>query len=88
VSRDDLILRVYIHENADAEAAQQFWLDLTGRQPSQVRRPTLQRHNPKTVRTNVGDDYRGCLRIDVRRSGPLYRRIEGWMSAATATPCA
>jgi transcriptional regulator with XRE-family HTH domain len=86
VSPDDLVLRVYIHENADAEAAQQYWLDLTGTRPDQFRRPVLKRHNPKTARTNVGENYHGCLRIDVLRSAGLYRRIEGWVSAATA-PC-
>jgi hypothetical protein len=80
--RDELIFRVYIHESARIDTAQQFWLDLTGAKPSQFRRPVLKRHNPKTVRKNVGGDYRGCLRIDVRRSGDLYRRIEGWAAAA------
>jgi len=42
----------------------------------------LKRHNPKTVRKNTGQDYKGCLRIDVRRSGWLYRKIDGWTSAA------
>ena len=42
----------------------------------------LKRHNPKTVRKNVGEGYHGCLRIDVRRSGDLYRRIEGWAAGA------
>jgi hypothetical protein len=41
----------------------------------------VKRHNPKTVRKNVGDTYHGCLRIDVRRSADLYRRIEGWAEA-------
>jgi hypothetical protein len=82
IPRDDLIFRMYIHETADVEAAHRFWLDLTGAQPSQFRRPVLKRHNPKTVRKNVGDGYRGCLRIDVRRSGDLYRRIEGWAAGA------
>ena len=82
VNRDDLILRVYIHENADAEEAQRFWIKVTGVDPDQFRSPTLKHHNPKTVRMNVGEDYHGCLRIDVRRSGELYRRIEGWASAA------
>jgi hypothetical protein len=80
--RDDLIFRVHIHESADVEAAQRFWLDLTGAQPSQFRMPVLKRHNPKTVRKNVGEGYHGCLRIDVRRSGNLYRKIEGWAAAA------
>jgi hypothetical protein len=78
IPRDDLIFRVYIHESADVEAAHRFWLDLTGAQASQFRRPVLKHHNPKTVRKNVGEGYRGCLRIDVRRSGDLYRRIQGW----------
>jgi hypothetical protein len=84
VNRDDLILRVHIHENADAEKAQRFWLEVTATQPDQFRSPVLKHHNPKTLRTNVGEDYHGCLRIDVRRSSVLYRKIEGWASAAMA----
>lgn len=57
---------------------------MTGGSPSQFRRPTLKHHNPKTVRMNVAETYRGCLRIDVRRSGELYRRIEGWATGAMA----
>jgi transposase-like protein len=82
VPGSDLILRVYIHETADTEAAQRFWLELTGAEPSQFRSPAMKRHNPKTVRKNIGGTYYGCLRIDVRRSGELYRKIEGWTSAA------
>jgi hypothetical protein len=70
-----------LFENADIAAAQQFWLELTGAEPSQFRSPTLKRHNPKTRRTNVGDSYHGCLRVDVRRSSALCWRIEGWASA-------
>jgi hypothetical protein len=84
VDRDDLILRVCIHENADAVAAQRFWVEVTGVSPSQFRSPTLKRHNPKTVRANVGEAYHGCLKVDVRRSSTLYRKIEGWASAAMA----
>jgi hypothetical protein len=81
ISRDALVFRVYIHETADIEAAQRFWRELTAAQPSQWRSPVLKHHNPKTVRKNVGDDYHGCLRIDVRRSSGLYRQIEGWAAA-------
>ncbi len=87
VTREDLIFRVYIHENADAEAAQRFWLELTGAEPGQFRQPTLKRHNPRTVRKNVAASYHGCLRVDVRRSGQLYRKIEGWV-AGVAAGCA
>jgi hypothetical protein len=80
-SKEDTIFRVYIHENADVEAAQRFWLEVTGVSADQFRTPALKHHNPKTIRKNVGEDYHGCLRIDVRRSSGLYRRIEGWSAA-------
>jgi len=67
IGREDLVYRVQIHETADVEAAQRFWLDVTQAHPAQFRRPTLKRHNPKTVRKNTGGDYHGCLRIDVLR---------------------
>ena len=57
---------------------------MTQAHPSQFRRPTLKRHNPKTVRKNTGGDYHGCLRIEVLRSSILYRQIEGWATAAMA----
>ena len=81
VGRDKLIYQVQIHESADVDAAQKFWLDVTGADPAQFRRPTLKRHNPRTVRKNTGGDYHGCLRLEVRRSVGLYRKIEGWATA-------
>lgn len=82
VERDRLICRVHIHESADVEAAQRFWLDTTAVPAAQFRRPILKTHNPKTVRKNTGSDYRGCLIISVRRSTELYRQIQGWAAAA------
>jgi len=75
---EDVTFRIYIHENADVESAQRFWLEVTGVSPDRFRTPTLKRHNPKTVRKNVGEGYYGCLRVDVRRSSGLYHKIEGW----------
>jgi hypothetical protein len=80
----DWVFRVCIHESADVAEAQRFWLELTGADPAQFRRPVLKRHNPKTVRQNTGDGYHGCLRIEAKRSADLYRRIAGWAAAAMA----
>jgi hypothetical protein len=74
--------RVQIHESADVGAATEFWLRVTGARPAQFHPTSLKRHNPRTVRKNVGDDYHGCLRIDVTESADLYRKIEGWARAA------
>jgi hypothetical protein len=80
--RQNLRFRVYIHENADVEAAERFWIDITGATVDQFAAPALKRHNPLTVRKNVGETYHGCLRIDVQRSADLYRKIEGWVTAS------
>lgn len=82
--RTSVGFRVYIHEKADLAAAQRFWLDVTGASIDQFATPALKHHNPKTIRKNTGDEYHGCLRIDVRRSSDLYRRIEGWSTAVMA----
>ena len=73
---------MYIHESADIPAAERFWLEVTAADPAQFRRSVVKRHNPKTVRKNVGDDYHGCLVVDVLRSAELYQKIEGWACAA------
>lgn len=88
VESDRLIYRVHIHESADAQAALQFWLTVTGATCAQFRRATLKRHTPKVHKVLSDDDYHGCLRIDVRRSASLYRKIEGWAAAAMACPSA
>jgi transposase len=82
VDRNMIVYRVCIHETADVPEAERFWLEVTGAEPELFRKPTIKRHQPRTVRKNVGADYRGCLRVDVRRSADLYRRIEGWARAA------
>lgn len=84
ITPDRLRCKVSIHESADVEAAQQFWLNITGLQAAQFRRAALKRHNPRTVRKNTGDDYRGCLSIDVLGGRNLYVKIEGWATGVMA----
>ncbi|MET8221414.1 hypothetical protein [Streptomyces hirsutus] len=69
---------VQIHETADVAAAEKFWADHVGISTTDLMKTTLKRHNPRTNRKNTTDDYRGCLRVDVRKGADLYRRIEGW----------
>ncbi|MFH9423748.1 helix-turn-helix domain-containing protein [Streptomyces sp. NPDC017529] len=70
--------RVHIHESAGVAAAERYWADLVGIDVTGLARTTLKKHNPKTVRKNVGEDYHGCLVVRVLQSADLYRRIEGW----------
>jgi len=78
VARSRLSFRLQIHETADVKAALTFWSDVVQVPPSQFRKTTLKRHNPKTNRRNTAEAYHGCLTIRVAGSAELYRRIEGW----------
>jgi transcriptional regulator with XRE-family HTH domain len=83
IPRSDLAFRLEIHQIADVESAERFWLTVTEALEEQFRRTLLKPHNPVTTRKNTGDGYHGCLRVDVKRSCELYRKIEGWVGAVT-----
>ncbi|MFI9121622.1 helix-turn-helix domain-containing protein [Streptomyces bikiniensis] len=77
VTPDRLRFRVSIHESADVAEAERFWAELAGVDASTFQRATLKRHNPKTVRKNTAEAYRGCLVVYVMGGSELYRRMEG-----------
>ncbi|MCQ9136352.1 hypothetical protein [Streptomyces hilarionis] len=77
VAREHLRFTVMIHENADVAGAESHWAELTGADRSRFNKTTLKKHNPRTVRKNTGESYRGCLVIKVLKGADLYRRIEG-----------
>ncbi|MEU8990058.1 hypothetical protein AB0C98_27110 [Streptomyces sp. NPDC048558] len=86
IERKRLRFSVMIHENADVTDAEQYWADLVGADRCTFNKTTLKKHNPRTVRKNVGDSYRGCLVIKVLKGADLYRRIEGsWYGIVEAT---
>lgn len=82
VSREQLRFRLHIHETADLGAATEWWSELVEFPAEEFQKPVIKRHNPKTVRKNLVDGYRGCLQISVTKSADLYRRIEGWAYGA------
>ncbi|MEU7041377.1 hypothetical protein AB0A77_09990 [Streptomyces varsoviensis] len=78
VDSERLGFYVHIHESADVAAAERYWAALVGVDVSTFGKTALKKHNPKTVRKNTGDSYRGCLSVRVSNGADLYRRIEGW----------
>jgi hypothetical protein len=83
VSHERRTFRVQIHETADVQAALRYWSDVVGVPVETFMPTTLKRHKPRTTRRNVGEDYRGCLVVRVRRSVAEYRAAEGlWVGAA------
>ncbi|MFF0064145.1 hypothetical protein ACFYRC_21820 [Streptomyces sp. NPDC005279] len=78
VSADRLRFHVQIHESANVAGAERYWAELTGADTAAFGKTSLKKHNPKTRRKNVGEEYRGCLVVRVLQSAELYRRVEGW----------
>ncbi|MEV7227844.1 helix-turn-helix domain-containing protein [Polymorphospora sp. NPDC051019] len=82
IERDVPHYRVSIHESADVTAAEAWWVEVLQLPAHRFRRATLKRHRPTTTRHNTGDDYHGCLVVEVPRSRELYWTIEGIVDAA------
>jgi transposase len=87
VGLDRCRVSLSIHESGDLEGSTAYWAKALGADASSFAKPSLKRHNPKTVRKNIGVEYRGCLAISVRQSRDLYREIEGlWRGVAAGLP--
>jgi predicted transcriptional regulator len=69
--------RLAIHESADLEASHSFWSGVVGVPSSSFAKPSLKRHNPRTVRLNVGEDYHGCCVVRAKGSRLEYQRMDG-----------
>lgn len=78
VAEDRIVFRLQIHVSADVERALRYWSRELGAAPAAFLNTTLKKHNPATVRANVGNSYHGCLTVEVRRSADLNLRIDGW----------
>lgn len=86
VTDDRISCQVHIHESGNEPSARAWWEQVTDL-PSECFRPsTLKRHNPRTVRRNVAEEYRGCLAIRVRRSRELYLIVRGLVEGLTSLP--
>ncbi len=78
--------RLSIHETANLDAAHAFWSNELSIALDRFSRPTMKRHQPKTVRLNTGSSYHGCLVVTVRKSRVLYQQVEGlWQGMVAAT---
>ena len=80
ISKDDIYLSIYIHENNKHRIKQvrRYWCDCIGIENDDIKYIYYKKHNLKTYRKNIGKDYYGLLRIVVKSSTYLNRQVEGW----------
>lgn len=84
VSPENITSELYIHRDANILEARRFWavtLQLPIHQFTQVR---FKKGNPGSYRKNKGKDYHGVLRLTVRRSANLNRKIMAWVEGCVS----
>ena len=77
-SKDQLYYELYLHENSNIEIAKNFWCRKFNIDPSMLKL-YFKKDKKQLLRKNNGNNYFGLLRIGIRRSVDLNRKIAGWI---------
>ncbi len=80
VEKDSIKFEIYIHgiyKNRFDET-KRYWSKITDFSIDKFDTVYFKKHNIKTKRRNSGDLYNGLLRVKVRASSTLQRKIAGW----------
>lgn len=82
IEDENITFELYVHKNRFAEHAafMAWWSVQLGRALENSCRVYSKPGNPKTNRQNTQDLYHGLLRIRVKASTTLNRRVDGWIS--------
>lgn len=77
----DIRFQIYVHETARHRLNEviRFWLKITGFSIKNFQKIVWKKHKINTKRKNTGENYFGLLRINVRKSTNLNRKIAGWI---------
>ena len=79
VTSGDLKFELFIHQQSkQIDHAIKFWTSLLNIHQSQLV-VRFKRHNPSPKRKNINAYYVGLIKIIVRRSTDLNRKIDGWI---------
>jgi len=83
VKNENIKFEIYVHENYKKNIRESilYWSKITGYSTQKFDKIYYKKHNLKSARTNRGDNYHGLLRVSIRRSTDINRRISGWIDA-------
>lgn len=76
-----IITDIYIHENNKyrLDEVRKYWVQVTGFSISKFSKIYFKKHRFGSIRKRVRCNYYGQLRVRVRESSTLNRRISGWI---------
>ena len=80
---DQIGFDIYIHENSknNENMVKRYWSEVTGFPLDKFKNIYFKKHKIKTNRKNIGEGYYGGLRINVKSSSTLVRKVTGWTEA-------
>ncbi len=89
INPDRLVYSLYIHENHKKDVVKdiKFWSNILEKNDFQPQFIYYKKHNIKTNRTNIADNYHGTLRITVRKSSSILRMISGTIYGINGATC-
>lgn len=80
--KEKIYFEIYIHKNYRYKLNQviNYWSDCTGFPKDNFSRIYFKKNKVNTKRKNIGENYYGLLRIGVKSSSILQRKIDGWIN--------
>ncbi|MFA4999923.1 MAG: hypothetical protein WC545_00995 [Patescibacteria group bacterium] len=81
IPKNDIHFWLFLHKTAAERLpeVQKYWSQATGFPLDEFKKVTWKRNQISSNRKNRGEGYYGLLRVIVRRSTNLNRRIQGWV---------
>ena len=81
IPKKNIYFDIYIHENSknNIDEVLKFWISSTGFSKDHFPHVYFKTNKIKTNRKNIGDKYFGLIKLRVRSSSVLNRRIAGWI---------
>ncbi len=83
IKKEEIGFEIFIHENSknNIENVVAYWSRVTKFPESYFSKIYFKKHNPKTNRKNIGEQYYGVVQVKIKASSSLNRKIAGWIKA-------
>jgi len=80
IKKEEIYFDIFIHENHKNNISRvvSYWSEITGYPNSYFSHIYFKKNIIKTKRKNVGDSYFGLIKVRVKASSGLNRKIAGW----------
>ena len=81
VQREDVTCDIYLHQTSKHRTPLviDYWSQITGFSQDKFTHIYFKKNKIKTSRKNIGDAYYGVVKVRVRASSRLCRKIAGWV---------